>query len=145
MILESIDEIKAQGVTVYPHVTAPAKTPPAPAAITHAVAILAGASTDELATFARLFMAANAVNADIAINALCDVSLNEPMTANAVDSIVSAIMSATDDQRVDIATALAQRHSRMADALATAIHDAVWDAEERRTDVDYDTLPAVMQ
>ena len=101
--------------------------PPAqPDRIAHAVSILATATEAELVTFARQLVAANAINADMAINALCD-AYHDEASGGVVDSIVAAIMAATDTQRVDLATALAQRAPHMADALATVLRDAVYD------------------
>lgn len=109
------------------NVTTPAPTAQ-PDRIAHAVSILAGATEAEITTFARLFVAANAVNADITINALVCATYDEKC-ANIVDSIIAVIMAATDTQRDALATALAQRDPHMADALATALDNALYDSQ----------------
>ena len=144
MILESPDEIRRQGVTVYDYRTAEERGLVAlaqPDRIAHAVSILAGATDAEITTFARLFVAANAVNADMATNALCDACRDE-RCANIVDSIIAAIMAATDTQRADLATALAQRDPHMADALATALDNALYDSQAQQRDAEAASIAA---
>ena len=108
-----------------------------PDRIARAVSTLAGAKPDELETFARLFVAANAVNADITINALCDAYRDET-SANIVDSIIAA----TDTQRAALATALAQRDPHMADALATALDNALHDSQAQQRDAEAASIAA---
>ena len=141
MILESLDEIRAQGVTVHNCRTTTTAldvirlTPPSWAKWTAMDAdgevwayedMPDAAKTMWRITFARQLVAANAINADMSINALCD-AYHDESSGGVVDSIVAAIMTATDTQRVDLATALAQRAPHMADALATVLRDAVYD------------------
>ena len=140
MRLESIDEIRRQGVTVYDYRTAEERgvvAPAQPDRIAHAVSILAGATDAEITTFARLFVAANAVNADMATNALCDAYRDE-RCANIVDSIIAA----TDTQRDALATALAQRDPHMADALATALDNALYDSQAQQRDAEAASIAA---
>lgn len=148
MILESPDEIRRQGVTVYDYRTAEERgvvAPAQPDRIAHAVSILAGATEAEITTFARLFVAANAVNADMATNALCDAYRDE-RCANIVDSIIAVIMAATDTQRDALATALAQRDPHMADALATALDNALdnalYDSQAQQRDAEAASIAA---
>ena len=122
------------------NVTTPAPTAQ-PDRIAHAVSILAGATESEIATFARLFVAANAITADITINALCDAYRDE-RCANVVDSIIAAIMAATDTQRAALATALAQRDPHMADALATALDNALYDSQATQRDAEAASIAA---
>lgn len=144
MILESPDEIRQRGVTVYDYRTPEERGLVAlaqPDRIAHAVSILAGAKPDELETFARLFVAANAVNADMAINAIVCATYDEKC-ANIVDSIIAAIMAATDTQRDALAAALAQRDPHMADALATALDNALYDSQVPQRDAEAASIAA---
>ena len=112
-----------------------------PDRIARAVSTLAGAKPDELETFARLLVAANAVTADITINALCDAYRDET-SANIIDSIIAVIMAATVTQRADLATALAQRDPHMADALATALDNALYDSQAQQRDAEAASIAA---
>ena len=86
-------------------------------------------------------MAANAVNADMTINAIVCATYDEKC-ANVVDSIIAAIMAATDMQRADLATALAQRDPHMADALATALDNALYDSQAQQRDAEAASIAA---
>lgn len=73
MILESVDEVRAQGVTVYPHVIGwaaeMAAKPRTDEHIADAVATVVRLSHDELSAFAKQLVAANESQCDKLIDA----------------------------------------------------------------------------
>ena len=67
---------------------------------------------------------------------------HDRIAANIVDSIIAVIMAATDTQRADLATALTQRDPHMADALATALDNALYDSQAQQRDTEAASIAA---
>ena len=64
------------------------------------------------------------------------------IATNVVDSIIAVIMAATDTQRDALATVLAQRDPHMADALATALDNALYDSQAQQRDAEAASIAA---
>ena len=92
MILESVDEVRAQGVTVYPHVAQwaaeMAAKPATDEHIADAVATVVRLSPDELAAFAKQLVAANESQCDKLIDALIGAFEMQPQRQRATELAV---------------------------------------------------------